>query len=52
MDEQDNSLSSLEWQLLLVLRRLQYDLSEEEKNKKLIEWIEEKIKDLDARSGW
>ena len=52
MDEQDNSLSSLEWQLLLVLRRLQYDLSEEENNKKLIEWIEEKIKDLDARSGW
>ena len=52
MDEQDNSLSSLEWQLLLVLRRLEHDLSEEEKNKKLIEWIEEKIKDLDARSGW
>ncbi len=48
----DNSLNSREWQLLLVLKELKDQLTEKEKNQKLSQWIEEKIKDLDARSGW
>ena len=47
-----NSLNSREWQLLLVLKELKDQLTEKEKNQKLSQWIEEKIKDLDARSGW
>jgi hypothetical protein len=49
---EDNSLNSKEWQLLLVLQELRHNLSDEEKNQKLIKWIEEKIKDLEKRSGW
>ena len=48
----DNSLNSREWQLLLVLKELKDQLTEKEKNQKFSQWIEEKIKDLDARSGW
>ena len=51
MDE-DKSLNSREWQLFLVLKELQGQLTEKEKNLKLSQWIEEKIKELDARSGW
>ena len=50
--EEDNSLDTREWQLLLVLKELQGQLSEEEKNQKLIEWLKQKIKNLDARTGW
>tara|TARA_B100000214_G_scaffold99047_1_gene68972 strand:+ start:379 stop:522 length:144 start_codon:yes stop_codon:yes gene_type:complete len=46
------SLSSKEWRLLLVLQDLKSELSKKEKNQKLIEWIEEKIKSLEKRSGW
>ncbi len=46
------SLSSKEWRLLLVLQDLKSELSKKEKNQKLIEWIEEKIKNLEKRSGW
>ena len=48
---EDDSLNSHEWQLLLVLKELQGSLSDKEKNQKLSQWIEEKIKELDARSG-
>ena len=51
MDERD-SLSTKEWQLLLVLKELESELSEEEKNQKLIAWLKQKIKNLDARTGW
>ena len=50
--EEDNSLSSKEWQLLLVLQELRVEHTHEEKNKRLIQWIDEKIKELDARTGW
>tara|TARA_Y100000114_G_scaffold95714_1_gene89027 strand:- start:1728 stop:1871 length:144 start_codon:yes stop_codon:yes gene_type:complete len=46
------SLSSKEWQLLLILQELKTVLSKKEKNQKLIVWIEEKIKTLEKRSGW
>ena len=49
---EDNSLDTREWQLLLVLKELQGQLSEHEKNQKLKQWLEQKIKDLDARTGW
>jgi hypothetical protein len=49
---EDNSLNSKEWQLLLVLQELRNELSDKEKNQKLIEWIDEKVKDLQKRSGW
>ena len=45
------SLSSKEWQLLLILQELKTVLSKKEKNQKLIVWIEEKIKTLEKRSG-
>ena len=51
MDE-DKSLNSREWQLFLVLKELQGQLTEKEKNQKLSEWIEEKTKEPAARSGW
>tara|TARA_B100001027_G_C16147453_1_gene276516 strand:- start:441 stop:596 length:156 start_codon:yes stop_codon:yes gene_type:complete len=50
--EEDKSLSTKEWQLLLVLKELKSELGEEEKNQKLIEWLEQKIENLDARTGW
>ena len=50
--EEDNSLDTREWQLLLVLKELQGQLSEDEKNQKLIEWLKQKIKNLNARTGW
>lgn len=46
------SLSSKEWQLLLILKELKTVLNKKEKNQKLIVWIEEKIKTLEKRSGW
>ena len=36
----------------LVLKELESELSEEEKNQKLIEWLKQKIKNLDVRTGW
>jgi len=51
-EDEDNSLNSKEWQLLLVLEELRAQLSEEEKNQKLIEWLDKKVKELSARSGW
>ena len=41
----DNTLSSKEWQLLLVLQELRSALTEQEKNQRLIEWVDKKIKD-------
>ena len=51
MDD-DNSLNSREWQLYLVLKELKGEITEEEKKEKLGEWLERKIKELHARSGW
>ena len=50
--QEDNTLNNKEWQLLLVLKELQGQLSEHKKNQKLKQWLEQKIKDLDARTGW
>mgnify|MGYP003143212335 FL=1 len=50
--QEDNTLNNKEWQLLLVLKELQGQLSEHEKNQTLRQWLEQKIKDLDARTGW
>ena len=47
-----SSLDTKEWQLLLVLEELQYQLTKKEKNTKLIVWLNQKIEDLRARSGW
>ena len=46
------SLSSKEWQLLLVLQELEYELSKKEKNMKVREWIKKRVKELQKRSGW
>ena len=46
------SLSSKEWQLLLVLQELEYELSKKEKNMKVREWIKKRVKELQIRSGW
>ena len=42
--QEDNTLNNKEWQLLLVLKELQGQLSEHEKNQKLKQWLERKIK--------
>ena len=49
--EEDNSLSTKEWQLLLVLQELRGELTEQEKNIKLIEWVDKKIKDLNENKS-
>ena len=36
--QEDNTLNNKEWQLLLVLKELQGQLSEHEKNQKLKQW--------------
>ena len=46
------SLNSKEWQLLLVLQELEYELSKKEKNMKVREWIKKRVKELQKRSGW
>ena len=46
------SLSSKEWQLLLVLQELEYELSRTEKNMKVKEWLKKTIERLQKRSGW
>ena len=46
------TLSSSEWQLLLVLRDLETELSKKEKNMKVREWIKKRVKELQKRSGW
>ena len=46
------SLSSKEWQLLLVLQELEYELSKKEKNMKVREWIRKTVEKLQKRSGW
>ena len=51
MDE-DNSLSSREWQLYLVLKELQYELNDEEKKEQLDTWLKRKVAELHERSGW
>jgi|TARA_B100001971_G_C18237762_1_gene568566 hypothetical protein len=46
------NLSSKEWQLLLVLQELEYELSKKEKNMKVKEWIRKTVKELQERSEW
>jgi|TARA_R110000796_G_scaffold230928_1_gene348740 hypothetical protein len=46
------SLNSKEWQLLLILKELEYQLSDKEKEMKVIEWLQKRKKELGERSGW
>jgi len=46
------TLSSKEWQLLLVLQELEYELSKKEKKMTVKEWIRKTVQELQKRSGW
>ena len=46
------TLDSLEWQLLLVLRDLESQLSKKEKQMNVVEWIRKRVKELEERTGW
>jgi len=47
-----STLSSKEWQLLLVVKELECELSRKEKNMKVKEWIRKTVQELQKRSGW
>ena len=47
-----DTLSSSEWQLLLVLRDLESELSKKEKQMNIVQWIRKRVKELEERSGW
>ena len=47
-----STLDSREWQLYLVLKELEYELSKKEKNMKVKEWVRKKVQELEKRSGW
>ena len=46
------TLSSSEWQLLLVLRDLESQMAKKEKQMNVVEWIRKKVKELEERTGW
>jgi len=46
------TLSSSEWQLLLVLRDLETELSKKEKQMNIVQWIRKRVKELEKRTGW
>ena len=46
------SLSSKEWQLLLVLQELEYELSKKEKQMNVVQWIRKRVEELEKRTGW
>ncbi len=47
-----STLNSREWQLYLVLKELEYEISKKEKNMKVKEWVRKKVQELEKRSGW
>ncbi len=47
-----STLNTLEWQLLLVLRDLESQLSKKEKQMNVVQWIRKRVKELEERSGW
>ena len=47
-----DTLSSSEWQLLLVLRDLETELSKKEKQMNIVQWIRKRVKELEKRTGW
>jgi len=46
------TLDSHEWQLLLVLRDLESELSKKEKQMNIVQWIRKRVKELEKRTGW
>ena len=46
------TLSSSEWQLLLVLRDLETELSKKEKQMNIVQWIRKRREELEKRTGW
>ncbi len=47
-----STLNTNEWQLLLVLRDLESQLSKKEKQMNIVKWIRKRVKELEERSGW
>ena len=47
-----STLNSSEWQLLLVLRDLESELSKKEKQMNIVQWIRKRVKELERRTGW
>ncbi len=47
-----STLNSSEWQLLLVLRDLESELSKKEKQMNIVQWIRKRVKELEKRTGW
>ena len=47
-----STLNSSEWQLLLVLRDLESELSKKEKQMNIVQWIRKRVKELEERTGW
>ena len=46
------TLDSHEWQLLLVLRDLESQLSKKEKQMNIVQWIRKRVEGLEKRTGW
>ena len=47
-----DTLSSSEWQLLLILRDLESQLSKKEKQMNIVQWIRKRVEELEKRTGW
>ena len=47
-----STLNTNEWQLLLVLRDLESQLSKKEKQMNIVQWIRKRVEDLEKRTGW
>ena len=47
-----STLNTNEWQLLLVLRDLESQLSKKEKQMNIVKWIRKRVKELEKRTGW
>ena len=47
-----STLNSHEWQLLLVLRDLESQLSKKEKQMNIVQWIRKRVEELEKRTGW
>ena len=46
------TLSSSEWQLLLILRDLESQSSKKEKQMNIVQWIRKTVEELEKRTGW
>ena len=47
-----STLNSSEWQLLLILRDLESQLSKKEKQMNVVQWIRKRVEELEKRTGW